>query len=56
MGEIVAGNATPAQIAAFAVALRAKGETAGEITGLVEALLAAAARVDLAACSAPTRP
>jgi anthranilate phosphoribosyltransferase len=48
MGEIVAGNATPAQIAAFAVALRAKGETAGEITGLVEALLDAAARVDLA--------
>ena len=48
MGEIVAGNATPAQIAAFAVALRAKGETANEITGLVEALLAAAARIDLA--------
>jgi len=47
MGEIMNGDATPAQIAAFAVALRAKGETPGEIAGLVEAMLAAAARVDL---------
>jgi anthranilate phosphoribosyltransferase len=47
MGEIVAGQATPAQIAAFAVALRAKGETPGEIAGLVQAMLQAAARVDL---------
>jgi anthranilate phosphoribosyltransferase len=48
MGEIMAGDATPAQIAAFVVALRAKGETPGEIAGMVEAMLAAAARVDLA--------
>jgi anthranilate phosphoribosyltransferase len=41
MGEVLAGDATPAQVAAFAVALRAKGETAGEIGGLVEAMLAA---------------
>lgn len=47
MGEIMAGNATPAQIAAFAVALRAKGETPGEVAGLVEAMLAAATPVDL---------
>jgi anthranilate phosphoribosyltransferase len=47
MSEIVAGNATSAQIAAFAVALRAKGETATEIAGLVEAMLGAALRVDL---------
>jgi anthranilate phosphoribosyltransferase len=47
MAEIVAGEATPVQIAAFAIALRAKGETPGEIAGLVEAMLAAAARVDL---------
>lgn len=49
MGEIMAGEATPAQIAAFAVALRGKGETATEMAGLVEAMLAAAVRVDLAA-------
>jgi anthranilate phosphoribosyltransferase len=48
MGEIMAGDATPAQIAAFVIALRAKGETPGEIAGMVEAMLAAAARVDLA--------
>jgi anthranilate phosphoribosyltransferase len=49
MGEIMAGSATPAQIAAFAVALRAKGETPAEIAGLVEAMLANAARVQLPA-------
>ncbi len=49
MSEIMAGEATPVQIAAFAVGMRFKGETAGEITGLVEAMLAAATRVDLAA-------
>ena len=47
MSEIVAGEATPVQIAAFVVALRAKGETAGEIAGLVEAMLGAATPVDL---------
>jgi anthranilate phosphoribosyltransferase len=47
MGEIMSGAATPAQIAAFAVALRAKGETPAEIAGMVEAMLATAARVDL---------
>jgi anthranilate phosphoribosyltransferase len=47
MGEIMSGEATPAQIAAFAVALRAKGETPAEIAGLVEAMLAHAARVEL---------
>ncbi len=48
MSEIMSGSATPVQIASFAVALRAKGETAGEIAGLVEAMLAAAAQIDLA--------
>jgi anthranilate phosphoribosyltransferase len=47
MGEIMAGNATPVQVAGLAMALRAKGETAGEIAGLVEAMLAAATLVEL---------
>jgi anthranilate phosphoribosyltransferase len=42
MSQILAGEATPAQIAGFAVALRAKGETIAEVTGLVEAMYAAA--------------
>ncbi|ADG88017.1 anthranilate phosphoribosyltransferase 1 [Thermobispora bispora] len=39
MGEIMSGTATSAQIAAFAVALRAKGETVAEVTGLARAML-----------------
>jgi anthranilate phosphoribosyltransferase len=40
MGEIMAGEATPAQIGGFLIALRAKGETADEITGCAEAMRA----------------
>jgi anthranilate phosphoribosyltransferase len=38
MSEILGGEATPSQIAGFAVALRAKGETIDELEGLVEAM------------------
>jgi anthranilate phosphoribosyltransferase len=38
MSEVMAGAATPAQIAGFLVALRAKGETADEIAGCAEAM------------------
>ena len=38
MHEVLSGEASPAQIAAFAVALRAKGETADEVAGLVQSM------------------
>jgi anthranilate phosphoribosyltransferase len=38
MDEIMRGEATPAQIGGFLIALRAKGETADEITGCAEAM------------------
>ncbi|MEJ7633356.1 anthranilate phosphoribosyltransferase [Aeromicrobium sp.] len=38
MEEILSGNATPAQIAGFAVALRSKGETLAEVQGLVDSM------------------
>ena len=43
--QIIAGRATPAQIAALLVALRMKGETVDEITGFARAMRAAAIRV-----------
>jgi anthranilate phosphoribosyltransferase len=47
MGEILDGNATPVQIAGFIVALRMKGETTEELTGLVNAMLDRSVRVEL---------
>jgi len=45
MNEIMAGEATAAQISAFAVLLRAKGETPDELAGLVQTMLARAVQV-----------
>jgi anthranilate phosphoribosyltransferase len=45
MDKILSAEATPAQLAGFLVALRAKGETAEEITGLADAMLRHARRV-----------
>ena len=42
MGVIMSGEATSAQIAGFAVALRAKGETVAEVEGLTRAMYAKA--------------
>ncbi|MBF4160550.1 anthranilate phosphoribosyltransferase [Nocardioides acrostichi] len=47
MGEILEGNATAAQVAGFAVALRAKGETSAELSGLVEAMYARATPISV---------
>ncbi len=47
MREVMNGDASPAQVAAFVVALRAKGETAEEVAGLVEVMLAEAPLVQV---------
>ncbi len=47
MATILSGDATPAQLIAFIVALRAKGESAAELSGLLDAVLASASIVPL---------
>jgi len=47
MGEIMTGNATPAQIGSFITALRLKGETVDEITGAAKAMRAKATKMNL---------
>jgi anthranilate phosphoribosyltransferase len=47
MREVMTGAATSAQIAAFTVALRAKGESAEEVAGLAAEMLAQATPVQL---------
>jgi anthranilate phosphoribosyltransferase len=47
MGEILSGEATSAQIAGFAVALRTKGETIPEVTGLVDAMFQHASPISI---------
>lgn len=45
MDQMMSGVATPAQVSAFVVALRVKGETSAEIAGLADGLLSHACRV-----------
>lgn len=47
LARILEGEATDAQIAAFIVAIRVKGETPEEVAGLVDAMLDAAAPLEL---------
>src|ERR1700688_2404005 len=45
LADVLDGNATPSQLAAFIFGLRCKGETVEEMTGLVRAMTAAAEAV-----------
>jgi len=47
MDQIMRGEATPVQVAGFAVALRSKGETVDEIDGLVRAMYGHATLIDV---------
>jgi anthranilate phosphoribosyltransferase len=47
MNEMMSGNASPVQLAGFLVALRAKGETVDELSGLVDVMLRHAVRIEV---------
>src|SRR6266545_1209530 len=47
MSTILSGNATPAQLIGFCVALQAKGETPEELAGLLDAVLEVGTTVEL---------
>jgi anthranilate phosphoribosyltransferase len=48
MDQIMSGDASPAQVAGFLMALRAKGETVEEMRGLADTMLAHASRIEVA--------
>ncbi|RCW44063.1 anthranilate phosphoribosyltransferase [Halopolyspora algeriensis] len=52
MDLVMTGEATPAHVAAFVVALRAKGETPAEIRGMADAMLAHARPLEVSARAA----
>ena len=47
MEEVMSGEASPAQLAGFLVALRAKGESVAEMRGLADVMLAHANRIEV---------
>lgn len=47
MDEIMQGQVSPARLAGFLVALRAKGETVGEMTALADTMLRHAVRIEV---------
>ena len=47
MGEVLGGEAPAVNVAAFLAAMRVKGETIDEVSGLVEAMLSHAHRIDV---------
>jgi anthranilate phosphoribosyltransferase len=53
MQEVLSGSATPAQLAAFVTALRAKGESSAEVDALVTVMLRHARLLDFGAPGAP---
>ncbi len=53
MDAVMSGDAPAVALAGFLVALRAKGESAGEVVGLVDSMLAHAVRVSLPADRGP---